>query len=123
MFVAARIFYAGVVANSNSNIERLVAVRLEPHGRLVVMGSEPKDLQVRLDNIAYMPLMKAQTPARNCAPYCFPTGELGQDALGVAGCVKVSACYALFHVHFTRASVAVLPAHTRCAETRLFKNT
>lgn len=83
-----RVFFAGVVKSESSSIERLVAIRLEPHGRLVVLGNEPKDIKIRLDNIAYQPLMKANTAPGSCAPYCFPTGLLDQTELGVAGCVK-----------------------------------
>ena len=87
--MAARVFFAGVVKSEDSPIERLVPVRLEPHGRLVVLGdNEPCDLPIRLDNIAFQPLMKAHTVPRNCAPYCFPTAKLNGMELGVAGCVK-----------------------------------
>lgn len=84
----ARIFFAGVVKSEFSAIERLVPVQLEPHGRLVVLGQEPDDLLIRLDNIAFQPLTRAHTVPTSCAPYCFPTGLLGHRKLGVAGCTK-----------------------------------
>jgi hypothetical protein len=86
--MSARIFFASVVDSESSAIQRLVAIRLEPHGRLVVLGNEAADLKIRLDNIAFQPLMKANTAPSSCAPYCFPIGLLDQSGLGVAGCVK-----------------------------------
>ena len=73
--MAAQIFIAGVVKDNNStNITRHVAVQIEPHGRLRVVGEEPQDINVRLDGISYAPWMPFSTPPSDCVGL-LPQGE------------------------------------------------
>jgi len=94
--LAAQIFFAGVVATKTGPIVRHVAVQIEPHGRLRVIGEEAKDIHVRLDGITYYPFMPFNKPNPDCAPYCFPRAKanLAQGNtthMGVSGCVKYCA--------------------------------
>ena len=89
--MATQIFIAGVVKDNNSTIiTRHVAVQIEPHGRLRVVGEEPQDINVRLDGISYAPWMPFNTPPSDCVGYCFPkvsTDKAGRT-MGVSGCTK-----------------------------------
>ena len=62
-------------------IARTVALQIEPHGRIVIIGNEPRDVSVRLDNIMYHPLMHFQFVPQSCAPYCFPAGREGSNGM------------------------------------------
>jgi len=76
--MATMIFLASVTDSNNSGrIARTLALQIEPHGRMVIIGKEPRDVSVRLDNIMYHPLMEFNFSPRSCAPYCFPNGREG----------------------------------------------
>ena len=80
--MATMIFLASVTDSNNSRrIARTLALRIEPHGRMVVIGKEPRDVSVRLDNIMYHPLMEFNFSPRSCAPYCFPHGREGNSGM------------------------------------------
>jgi hypothetical protein len=94
--LAAQIFFAGVVETKTGPIVRHVAVQIEPHGRLRVIGEEAKDIHVRLDGITYYPFMPFNKPNPDCAPYCFPRAKANLEQgntthMGVSGCVKYCA--------------------------------
>lgn len=87
--MSTMIFFGGVVASTaDSPIVRTIALQIEPHGRLVVIGKETRDIYVRLDGISYHPLMKFNKSPTTCAPYCFPTAAYGAGDMGMSGCVK-----------------------------------
>ena len=80
--MAPMTFLASVTdPNDSQRIDRSIALQIEPHGRIVVIGTEPKDVSVRLDNIMYHPLMKFNSSPQSCAPYCFPTGKKSNDGM------------------------------------------
>ena len=85
--LAAMVFFAGVVEDETAPITRSVAVQIEPHGRLHVLGKEPHDLKIRLDGITYHPQTQANISPKVCAPYCFPE-DTGATQMGTSGCVK-----------------------------------
>ena len=74
--MATMIFLASV-ADSNKTL----ALRIEPHGRIVIIGNEPRDVSVRLDNIMYHPLMEFNFSPDSCVPYCFPAGREGSNGM------------------------------------------
>merc|ERR1712146_277137 len=92
--LAAMIFFAGVVDNENSAIARSVAVQIEPHGRLRVVGgstgvsSKGQKVKIRLDGITYHPFLEFNAVPRTCAPYCFPPSKNGKKEMGSSGCTK-----------------------------------
>jgi len=86
--MATMIFLASVTDPNGQQIARTVALQIEPHGRMVIIGKEPKDVSVRLDNIMYHPLMEFNTSPQSCAPYCFPAGNRGENEMPMAGCIK-----------------------------------
>ena len=53
--------------------------------RLVLIGKQSSDVMVRLDNILYHPLMKFNDAPETCAPYCFPTGVVGETGVAISG--------------------------------------
>jgi len=75
--MATMIFYAGVVADeAGKEIKSLVAIQIEPHGRIRVISetgtmSGSTTLYLRLDGITYRPLSKFLTTPNECVPYCF----------------------------------------------------
>jgi len=76
--MATIIFHAGVVINQEAKeIESLVAIQIEPHGRIRVITEIGKNsnssatLYLRLDGITYHPLMKYVVTPNKCVPYCF----------------------------------------------------
>lgn len=91
--MSTMLFTAGVVKDTDSEIERVVVLQLEPHGRLVIKD-ESRDIIVRLDNIMYHPLVVFNKAPDVCVPYCFPTGMYPSSApMGMSG---VSDCFCLF---------------------------
>jgi hypothetical protein len=85
--LATMVFFAGVVADSSSAITRSVALQIEPHGRLRVLGEENSDIKIRLDGIVFHPLTPYNQAPKSCAPYCFPAAQEGGEP-GSSGCVK-----------------------------------
>jgi len=104
-------FFAGIVnPKDTSEIERTVGLQIEPHGRLVIIGRQPSDVMVRLDNILYHPLMKFNDAPQTCAPYCFPTSKLGQEGVAVSGCVK----YCTPTQYVRQSDTSLSPSPCRC---------
>ena len=86
---ATRIFFAAVVQPlDHGTVTRTVALQLEPHGRMLIVGKESHNLSVRLDNIMYHPIMPFNKSPFTCDPCCFPTGKLEGKGMNIAGCVK-----------------------------------
>merc|ERR1712195_312641 len=83
-FPMATMIFLASVADSNKTL----ALQIEPHGRMVIIGKEPRDVSVRLDNIMYHPLMEFNFSPKSCAPYCFPAGRVGNNGMPMAGCTK-----------------------------------
>jgi len=83
-FPMATMIFLASVADSNKTL----ALRIEPHGRMVIIGKEPRDVSVRLDNIMYHPLMQFSFSPKSCAPYCFPVGIKGKNGMPMSGCTK-----------------------------------
>ena len=72
--MATMIFLASVTDSKYfGRIVRTLALRIEPHGRMVIIGKEPRDVSVRLDNIMYHPLMHVQLLASIVCPLLLPT--------------------------------------------------
>jgi len=87
--MATMIFLASVTdPKDHQQVARTVALQIEPHGRMMIIGKEPKGVSVRLDNIMYHPLMEFNTSPQSCAPYCFPAGKPGEGEMPMAGCIK-----------------------------------
>jgi hypothetical protein len=96
--IAAMLFSAGVVENNSTAITKTIAVRIEPHGAIRVVGGDAatasKNVRVRLDGITYTPFMPFNTqPSSGCGPSCFPPShqddqQKGKQKMGVSGCLK-----------------------------------
>lgn len=104
--MTAMLFFGGIVESESDFIKQNVAIQLEPHGRLIVVGFETTTpLKIRLDSIFYHPLMRLNTSPMACAPYWYllyfvpvcvesPSGSFSATAgksnteLGTSGCVK-----------------------------------
>merc|ERR1711966_450337 len=84
------LFFGGIVENESSSITQNVAIQLEPHGRLIVVGYETShQVKIRLDGILYRPVMQLNRSPMACAPYCFSAmKDKSDEGLGTAGCVK-----------------------------------
>merc|ERR1712166_269087 len=83
-FPMTTMIFLASVADSNKTL----ALQIEPHGRMGIIGKEPRDVSVRLDNIMYHPLMQFNFSPDSCAPYCFPVGSEGNNGMPMAGCTK-----------------------------------
>jgi len=96
--IASMIFFAGLVdSDADSAFERSIAVQVEPHGRLRVIGGlttaeAENGVLVRLDGVAFHPFMPFNT-VPSCEPYCFGIPDMveGKRAMGNSGCVKYCA--------------------------------
>lgn len=105
--MSSMLFFGGIVENEHSSITQNVAVQLEPHGRLIVVGYETsRPVKIRLDGILYHPLMRLNSSPMACAPYWYLVGlirvcsdffpfhsfsameDKNNEGLGTAGCVK-----------------------------------
>lgn len=88
--MATMLFFAGVVDDDTGPIRRHVALQIEPHGRIRVIGKEARDIKVRLDGVTFSPFMRFNKPNPSCAAYCFPTVKPGKSGakMSASGCVK-----------------------------------
>merc|ERR1712023_596489 len=85
--LSTMVFLAGVVKNHTAPISRSIALQIEPHGRLRVIGEELKDVNIRLDGITYHLQSQGITSPKTCVPHCFPQ-DSGAHNMGTSGCVK-----------------------------------
>jgi hypothetical protein len=91
--IASLVFVAGVVADENSPISKAVAVQIEPHGTMRIVGggvAKKQNVKVRLDGITFTPFMTFNTqPNSGCSPNCFPQSTSGvAKEMGISGCLK-----------------------------------
>jgi len=94
--MATMIFHAGVVAGEAAKeIESLVAIQIEPHGRIRVISetgsmSGSTTLYLRLDGITYRPILKFLTTPNECVPYCFDESNTVPSTSLMSGtsCIK-----------------------------------
>ena len=67
---------AGVVENNSAALTKTVAVRIEPHGAIRIVGGDaataPKNVRVRLDGITFTPY-STLVSSRGGEPYRMPS--------------------------------------------------